>query len=61
MISFEPIELVGYASSLIIAISFIMTDIFKLRIINLYNLYKLKGMKEYKWVVKACKNIIFMI
>ena len=45
MISFEPIELVGYASSLFIAISFMMTDIFKLRI---YNLYKLKGMKEYK-------------
>mgnify|MGYP002574069946 CR=1 FL=1 len=40
MISFEPIELVGYASSLFIAISFMMTDIFKLRIINLYNLYK---------------------
>lgn len=76
MISFEPIELVGYASSLFIAISLMMTDIFKLRIINsigcllfviyglnvkaypvalanaiiiiinLYNLYKLKGMKE---------------
>jgi len=61
MISFEPIELVGYASSLFIAISFMMTDIFKLRIINLYNLYKLKGMKEYKWVVKACKHNIFMI
>ena len=61
MISFEPIELVGYASSLFIAIYFMMTDIFKLRIINLYNLYKLKGMKEYKWVVKACKHNIFMI
>ena len=48
MISFEPIELVGYTSSLFIDISFMMTDIFKLRIINLYNLYKLKGMKEYK-------------
>lgn len=76
MISFEPIELVGYASSIFIAISLMMTDIFKLRIINsigcllfviyglsvraypvafanaiiiiinFYNLYKLKGMKE---------------
>ena len=76
MISFEPIELVGYLASLLIAISLMMTDIFKLRIINslgylmfviyglnvkaypvafanviiilinIYNIYKLKGVKE---------------
>ena len=91
MFSFEPIELLGYASSLFIAISLMMRDIFKLRIINsigcllfiiyglnvkaypvalanviiliinFYNLYKLKGIKEEKWVVKACKHNIFMI
>lgn len=75
MISFAPIELVGYSASILIAISLTMTDIVKLRIINsigclmfviyglnvgaypvafanmiiilinIYNLYKLKGMK----------------
>ncbi|MEW9077806.1 YgjV family protein [Terrisporobacter glycolicus] len=73
MFSFEYIELVGYAASILIAISLTMTDIYKLRIINsigclmfviyglnvgaypvalanaiiiiinIYNLYKLKG------------------
>lgn len=76
MFSFEPIELVGYAASILIAISLTMTDMFKLRIINsvgclmfviyglnvgaypvalanfiiivinIYNLYKLKGMNS---------------
>ncbi|WP_434796803.1 YgjV family protein [Terrisporobacter vanillatitrophus] len=34
MFSFEYIELVGYAASILIAISLTMTDIYKLRIIN---------------------------
>lgn len=76
MFSFEPIELVGYSASILIAISLTMTDMFKLRIINsigclifvvyginvgaypvalanaiviyinIYNLYKLKGMNK---------------
>lgn len=76
MFSFEPIELVGYSASILIAVSLTMTDMFKLRIINsigclifviyginvgaypvalanaiviyinIYNLYKLKGMNK---------------
>ncbi|MEG0050687.1 MAG: YgjV family protein [Terrisporobacter sp.] len=34
MFSFEYIELVGYSASILIAISLMMTDIMKLRIIN---------------------------
>lgn len=34
MFSFEPIELVGYSASILIAISLTMTDMIKLRIIN---------------------------
>ena len=76
MFSFEPIELVGYGASILIAISLTMTDMYKLRIINsvgclrfviyglnvgaypvalanaiiiiinIYNVYKLRGMNE---------------
>lgn len=76
MFSFEPIELVGYAASILIAVSLTMTDMLKLRIINsigclmfvmyglnvgaypvalanaiiiiinIYNLFKLKGMNN---------------
>ncbi len=35
MFSLEPIELIGYAASVFIAISLTMTDIFKLRIFNI--------------------------
>lgn len=76
MFSFQPIELVGYVASFLIAISLTMTDMYKLRIINsigclmfviyglnvgaypvalanaiiiiinIYNLYKLRGTKN---------------
>lgn len=34
MFSLEPIELVGYSASIFIAISLMMTDIVRLRVIN---------------------------
>ncbi len=63
MISFAPIELVGYSASILIAISLTMTDIYKLRIINclgclMFIIYGI-GVKAYP--VALANTIIIII
>lgn len=63
MFSFEYIELVGYAASILIAISLTMTDIYKLRIINFLGclMFVIYGLNLRVYPVALANSIIILI
>lgn len=63
MFSVAPIELVGYSASLFIAISLMMTDIVKLRIINSIGciLFIIYGLNVGAYPVALANTIIIII
>lgn len=63
MFSFEYVELVGYAASILIAISLTMTDIYKLRIINSLGclMFVIYGLKLGVYPVALANAIIIII
>lgn len=63
MSNFQPIELVGYAASILIAISLTMTDIYKLRIINSIGclMFVIYGLNVGAYPVALANAIIIII
>lgn len=63
MFSFEPVELIGYAASILIAISLTMTDMYKLRIINSIGclMFVIYGLNVGAYPVALANTIIIII
>ncbi|MCC3867161.1 YgjV family protein [Terrisporobacter mayombei] len=63
MFSFQPIELVGYAASILIVISLTMTDMYKLRIINSIGclMFVIYGLNVGAYPVALANAIIIII
>lgn len=63
MFSFDPIEWVGYAASILVAISLTMTNIIKLRVINSIGcfLFVIYGLIVGAYPVAVANGIIILI